>query len=120
MTLTRKDAMATVFVVLAVAVFFAYRQAWGVPLIGDSIRWAAGAVALLGILSCSMQEPGKIDATRMVGILLGVAALALIVTTLVFASLTLFSVLTADVVALWLVSTMRHTVVVQHHRPIPH
>jgi hypothetical protein len=120
MTLTRKDAEATVLVALAVAVFFAYHQSWGVPLVGDSIRWAAGAVALLGAMTCSVAQPDRLGGPMLPSTILGIAALVLVVTTLVFGSLTLFSLLVVDIVALWLVSTIRHGVVVQGQRPLPH
>jgi hypothetical protein len=41
MTLTRKDAVATGLTGLAVFVFLATREAWNVPPVGDSHRWAA-------------------------------------------------------------------------------
>src|SRR5438034_4339420 len=48
MTLTRKDAAAAALTALAVLAFLATHEGWGVPLVGDSHRWAAGAILLLG------------------------------------------------------------------------
>jgi hypothetical protein len=50
---------------------------------------------------------------------LGALALGLAVLALVSGSLTALSLLVADIVALWLVSTVRH-VVRTPHVPIPH
>ena len=41
MTLTRKDAAATTLTALTVLAYVATHEAWAVPLIGDSRRWAA-------------------------------------------------------------------------------
>src|SRR5438128_3870491 len=76
MTLTRKDAAATALTILVVLAFLATHEGWGVPLIGDSHRWAAGAVLLLGMLTCGLGSPGRGGATRLLAIL-GVLALVL-------------------------------------------
>ena len=47
MTLTRKDAVATGLAALAVFVFLATHEAWNVPLVGDSHRWAAAVIMAL-------------------------------------------------------------------------
>src|SRR5437764_65291 len=78
MTLTRKDAAATVLTALAVLVFLATHEGWGMPLVGDSHRWAAGAIFPLGSLTCGLGSPGKDAATKVLAIL-GVAALVLAV-----------------------------------------
>ena len=117
MTLTRKDAAATALTVLAVLAFAATHEGWGVPLVGDSHRWAAGAIGLLGALTCGQGKPGeKGPLTRLLA-LLGVVALALLVVALVTGSLTALSLLTADVVVLWAVATLRHAL--GTHAPAP-
>jgi len=107
MTLTRKDAAATALTALAVLVFFATHEGWGVPLVGGSHRWAAGAIFVLGSLSCGLGPPGKDRATKLL-VVLGVAALVLAVLAVATGSLTPLSLLVVDMVALWAVSTLRH------------
>ncbi len=107
MTLGRKDAVATALTALAVLAFVAAHQGWGVPLIGDSHRWAAGAISLLGIASCAMGSPGKGVGARLLATL-GTAALVLAVLALATGSLTPLSLLVADMVLLWALATLRH------------
>jgi hypothetical protein len=107
MTLSRKDAAAAALTLLAVLAFLATHEGWGVPLIGDSHRWAAGAIALLGSMTCGLGSPAKDSATKLLAVL-GIAAFALAVLALATGSLTPLSVLVVDMVALWAVSTMRH------------
>jgi hypothetical protein len=107
MTLTRKDVAATVLTALAVLVFLATHEGWGVPLAGDSHRFAAGAIFLLGSLTCGLGSPGKDGATKLLAIF-GVAALVLAVLAVATGSLTPLSLLVVDMVALWAVSTLRH------------
>src|SRR5919201_3037087 len=59
MTFTRKDGAATALTALAVLVFVATHEGWSVPLVGDSHRWAAGAIFLLGSLTCGLGSPRK-------------------------------------------------------------
>ena len=107
MTLTRKDAAATALTALAMLVFFATHEGWGVPLVGGSHRWAAGAIFVLGSLTCGLGSPGKDRATKLLAVL-GVAALVLAVLAVATGSLTPLSLLVVDMVALWAISTLRH------------
>jgi hypothetical protein len=107
MALGRKDFAATVATALVVLVFFATHQGWNVWLIGDSHRWAAGAIFVLGAFTCGQGSPAKDAATKWLATL-GVLALALGVLALVSGSLTPLSLLVVDIVVLWLVSTVRH------------
>jgi hypothetical protein len=107
MTLTRKDVAATALTALAVLVFLATHAGWDVPLVGDSHRSAAGAIFLLGSLTCGLGSPGKDRATKLL-MVLGVAALVLAVLAVATGSLTPLSLLVVDMVALWTVSTLRH------------
>src|SRR5436309_11548433 len=102
MALTRKDAVAAALTMLVVLVFLATHEGWGVPLVGGSHRWAAGAIFLLGSLTCGLGSPGKDRATTMLAAL-GVAALVLAVLAFATGSLTPLSLLVADIVALWTV-----------------
>ena|SRR2546429_296635 len=107
MTLTRKDAAAAALTALAVLAYLATHEAWGVPLVGESHRWAAGAILLLGSMTCGLGSPGKDAATKLLA-LLGIAAFVLGVLALATGSLTPLSLLVVDVVALWAASTLRH------------
>jgi hypothetical protein len=59
MPLTRKDLVATGLTAVAVLAFLATHEGWNVWLIGDSRRWAAGAIWLLGIATCAQGSPEK-------------------------------------------------------------
>jgi hypothetical protein len=104
---TRKDGMATVLTALAVLAFAATHEGWNVWLIGGSHRWAAGAIALLGVFTCGLGSPGKDVATKVLTAL-GIAALVLAVFALVSGSITALSLLTVDIVLLWAASMVRH------------
>jgi hypothetical protein len=105
--LSRKDVGATVLTAFVVATFAATHEGWNVWLVGDSHRWAAGVILLLGVVTCGLGSPGHDAATRLLA-MLGVLALVLGLAALVTASLTLLSFLVVDIVLLWAVSTLRH------------
>ncbi len=107
MTLSRKDASATVLTLLAVLAFAATREGWNVWLIGGSHRWAAAAILLLGMGTCARGTPGRDTSSYLLGGL-GIVALVLGVWALVTGSLTVLSLLVADIVVLWAASTLRH------------
>ena len=124
MTLTRKDAAATLLTALAVLVFVAAHESWNVWLIGSSNRWAAVAITLIGAVTCGFgsaademsEEGGMGPATKFlagVGVVAGVLAIWAIVS----GSLTALSLLVVAIVVLWAGSTLRHA---WHptHRPI--
>ncbi|HEY1366454.1 MAG TPA: hypothetical protein VGF23_05050 [Gaiellaceae bacterium] len=115
MTLTRKDLFATVLTVLVVLVFATAHEGWGVPLLGDSHRWAAGAILLLGIATCGQGSADKGIASKVLA-LLGMTAFAVGVAALVTGSLTPLSLLVVDTVVLWAASTLRHA---WHHQGRP-
>ena len=107
MTLTRKDLAASGLTVVAVLVFAAAHEGWGVPLVGGSVRWAAGAVLVLGMATCSLGSPGKDRATSLLAVV-GSAALVLAIVALITGSLTALSLLVVAFVLLWAISTLRH------------
>jgi hypothetical protein len=109
MTLSRKDGAATLLTALVVLTFFATHQGWNVWLVGGSHRWAAGAILLLGMATCSLGSPER-ERGRSAWLpsTLGVLALALAVLALATGSLTPLSFLVVDIVLLWAVSTWRH------------
>jgi hypothetical protein len=114
MALTRKDVTATLLTALAVLVFVATHEGWNVWLIGDSHRWAAGAITVVGILTCGQGTPAKDASTKFLAFL-GIAAFVLAVLAIATGSLTPLSLLVADIVLLWAFSTLRHTA--HHHTP---
>src|SRR5919201_6767501 len=107
MTLTRKDLSATLLTALVVLTYAATHEGWGVPLVGDSHRWATGAIVLLGTSTCGLGSKTS-GATTTLFALLGSLALALAVLSFWTASLTPLSLLVADIVVLWALSTIRH------------
>ena len=107
MTLSRKDLLATVMTVLVVLTYVTTHEGWGVPLVGDSRRWATGAILLLGMSTCGLGSRVT-GATMTLFGLLGSLAAALAVLAFWTASLTPLSLLVADIVLLWALSTIRH------------
>ena len=106
MTLTRRDATATVLTGLAALVFAASHEGWSVPLVGDSHRWAAGAILMLGVWACAQGDMK--DRPNPFLMVLGVGALPLALAAVATGSLTLLSLLVGDVVLLWALSTVEH------------
>jgi len=115
MTLTRKDAVATGLTGLAVVAFLATHEAWNVPLIGDSHRWAAAVILVLGIGACSV---GARRTTSTLFSVLGSAAFVLAVLALT-GSLTPLSFLVADMVVMWAITTGRHAQSPPEHQAPP-
>jgi hypothetical protein len=97
--LTRKDLAATGLTALAVLTFLATHEGWDVPLVGDSHRWAAAVILVLGILACGPGSPGDRAAAKVLAPL-GVLALVLGLVALPTGSLTVLTLLVVDVVAL--------------------
>ena len=121
MSLTRKDAAATLLTLLAVLVFWASHQSWNVWLIGSSHRSAAGAIVLLGMATCSLGQAGReMGKHPAMMVLAAVGALALVfaVWAIWTGSLTPLSLLIVTNVVLWAGSTLGHA---WHptHGPIP-
>jgi hypothetical protein len=112
MALTRKDLVATLLTAIVVLVFFATHGGWNIWLVGDSHRWAAGAIMLLGSMTCGLGSPRKGRMTKVLATL-GIAALVLAMLAIATGSLTPLSLLVVDIVVLWAVSTFRHA------RPVP-
>ena len=107
MTLSRKDAAAAALTAVAVLAFLATHEGWGVPLVGESHRWAAGAIFLVGSLTCGLGSPAT-GAWKKLLASLGIAALVLAALALATGSLTPLWLLVLDLVALWALATLRH------------
>lgn len=109
MNLSLKDGIAALLTGLAVLAYAATDNGWDVWLIGSSHRWAAAAIGVLGMATCSLGRPGRAD-DRFTRLLagLGVATLALLVWALVSGSLTAVALLVLAVVLLFAGATLRH------------
>jgi hypothetical protein len=125
MQLTWRDGATTILAALAVAVLLAVTQAWSWPLLGD-YRQGVIALTILGFTMCAVGlqvTPGAAAESfqrplMILGVVLGVTALALIVTGLIFATEALFVALAIVVLAQWLVSTIDHALPATQHRPL--
>jgi hypothetical protein len=115
MQLTWRDGAATVLAALVVIVLVAVTQAWSWPLLGD-YRSGVIALTILGFAMCSVglqvAEGTAAESFRrppmILGSVLGVAALVLVVTGLIFATGALFVALAIVVLALWFLTTLDH------------
>jgi hypothetical protein len=116
MTVKTKDAVATGLTALVVLTFFATHEGWNVWLVGDSHRWAAGVITLLGVVTCALGTPSRDYGMRIL-MALGVIAAVLAVFAVWTGSLTLLSLLVVDIVLLWGAATLGH-VQHDHRRPI--
>ncbi|HUO73202.1 MAG TPA: hypothetical protein VMU39_20705 [Solirubrobacteraceae bacterium] len=116
MTLTHKDAVAISLTGLAVLAFLATQEAWNVPLVGHSHRWAAALILACGVAACAVG--GSRSGAPLFGVL-GTAALLFGVVALLTGSLTLLSLLVVDLVLMWAIATLRHAHVAPG-RPVAH
>jgi hypothetical protein len=108
MSLTGKDAAATVVAALVVLVYTANVQEWWYL---GSNRWAAVTMVAIGALGCALGA--RLEQTRLsapIGLLglLGVAALALSILSIVTAAQWALLTLAIVLVALWAGATLRH------------
>jgi hypothetical protein len=115
MTLTRKDAAATLFTLLVVLTYAVTQQGWNVPLVGDSVRWAAGVILVLGALTCMQGERTGMTPFAWIAALLGTVALGLGIVAIATGSPTVLGLLVAVDVVLWMLATGRHAL--QHGPP---
>src|SRR6478672_10313369 len=107
MTLTRKDLSAALLTVLVVLTYAAVHEGWGVPLVGESRRWATGVILLLGMGACGLGS--KVERTTMMLFsLVGALALAFAAAAFWTASLTPLSLLVVCIVLLFAMSTVCH------------
>ncbi len=119
MKLTSKDLAATVLAAAAVAVFLPVTRSWDWPLLG-SYRMGIVALLIIGQGSCVLggsadaisslvdRKAHAVGAADMVAIALGGLALVLAVIGLIVGTRAPFVALVADILVLWVVSTLRH------------
>jgi hypothetical protein len=109
--LTWRDALATILVGTAVAVFFAATRDWGWPLVG-SPGSAAVAMGVLGLAACTMADPfvpgeGTSGFIR-TGMLLSFVATGLVFAAAISGSETVLLALAVNLAVLWVIATARH------------
>jgi hypothetical protein len=125
MQLTWRDGAATVLAALVVTVLLAVTQAWSWPLLGD-YRSGVIALTIVGFAMCTVGlqvADGNAAASfkrplMILGSVLGVAALALVITGLIFATGPLFVALAIVILALWFVTTIDHAVATTQGQPL--
>jgi hypothetical protein len=123
MGLTWRDGVGTLLIAGAVAVTLAVTNAWGWPLLGDA-RAGVIAVTVLSFASCSLVAriapwTEGTNAFLVLTVILGIAALGLVIGGLVLNSMPELVYLTVVVVAMWLVTTVHHLVEITPARGRP-
>jgi hypothetical protein len=97
-----RDIAAFVTAAVAVAAYAATHEGWGViPLIGDSHRWATGAIALLALAMLALEVAVDRSVPETLLAVLGGAAVVMAGIAFWTASLTPLSILVAVVVVLF-------------------
>ena len=112
MSLTWRDAVATILTGGVALLTYAKLVGWSIPLLG-SWRLSTLAVFALGIGTCIAAGSGGVpanDGWTTIATVLGICAAILLLIGLIFESKLVFILLAADVGMLWLVSTIHHVV----------
>ena len=107
MKLSSKDSTIAALGVLIVGVFVVAYANWGVPLVGDSNRWAAVVIVALGLVAGYLSAPGSDTRSYLLAGLVVVAFLFAVLA-IASASLTALALLVVALVALIVASTGRH------------
>ena len=108
MRLGRRDLTAVALAILVVGVLVTTWAGWGVPLIGDSHRWAAVVILALAVLAGALEAPGTEPPANVLAGLVVVAFLFAVIA-LATGSLAPLVLLVAAILALVAVDTARHT-----------
>ena len=107
MKLDLKDGAVAVLATLIGGTLLTTYESWGVPLIGDSHRWATVVILLLGLVAGALSSPGADPRSYfLAGLVL--AAFLFAVIALATGSLTPLVLLVAAVLALIVASMARH------------
>ena len=107
MELTWKDGVATALTGLVLLTYFAVSETWDVWLVGDSVRWAAAVILLLGLGAWWLGEPAHGRPSRPLAAVGGITAVLLLLA-LVTGSLTVLAWAVLGDLVLWLGATLRH------------
>ena len=113
MSRTGKDVAATALTALVLVTFAATHESWNVALVGDSRRWAAVVITLLGIAACAQGDEAGRESSLLMA--LGITAGAISITAFVTGSLMALSLLVVATAALWALTTVRHVLAHDHH-----
>lgn len=107
MKIQRRDITAAALAILVVGVFVTTYEGWGVPLIGDSHRWAAVLILLLAAVAGLVEAPGSESPANL---LAGLVVTGFLVAVIAIAtgSMAALTVLVANVLALVAVDVLRH------------
>jgi hypothetical protein len=107
MRLERKDLTAASVAIVIVGVLVTTAAGWGVPLIGDSHRWAAVAIVVLALIAGTLEAPGTERPANLLAALVVVGFLAAVLA-IATGSLAALLLLVVDVLALIAVDAARH------------
>ena len=107
MKLNRNDRNVLVLTGLIVAVFVTTVAGWGVPLIGDSYRWATVVILILGLAAGTLSAPG-LESRSYVQAGLVIVAFLFAVLALATASLAALTLLVVSILGLVATSMARH------------
>ena len=88
MAIDRNDRRVLGLAILIAAVFVTTAAGWGVPLIGDSHRWAAAVIALPALAAGALSAPGSQPRSYVLG---GLVLLTFLFAVLAFATASLAS-----------------------------
>jgi hypothetical protein len=112
MRVTWRDGVTTLLTVAMVLFAAAMVSGWDWPLVGSG-RAAIGILAIVGLSTCIVGGAGlkAFKGPFVVGAaVLGFVAFGLVVSGLISGSQAILVALTIDIVALWLVATLRHAI----------
>jgi hypothetical protein len=112
MALTWRDGVGTLLMAGAVAVTLAVTNGWGWHLLTDARAGVIG-VTILSFASCSLvarigPETRSTNPFVVLTVILGIAALGLVIAGLLLNSMPVLVYLTSIVVAMWLVTSIHH------------
>jgi hypothetical protein len=110
MTLTRRDAYATLLLAVGILLALSVIQGWSWPLM-NGVRTGIIALGVTGMLSCSISgwaegQPSLKSPFMIIGALLGVVALGVGLIGLFADSMVYLVVMMTAIVALWLVTVV--------------
>ena len=111
MRITWRDAVTTALAVVVVLVYLAHVASWAIPVIGD-VRGSTLVLGAAGFAMCiiggSSSAVVRRDAFLVPLSVLGIGAFAVIAIGLITGWELIVPLLTADILLMWVMATMRH------------
>ena len=111
MRITGRDAVTTALALVVVLVYVAYVASWAIPVVGD-VRGATLVLGAVGLAMCivggSSSTVVRKDAFLVPLSVLGVGAFVAIAIGLITGWELIVTLLTADILLMWVLATMRH------------